>query len=502
MEEVGSDLNAEMKVIADNAIQLARDKFGQELDFSEQGIDKLENILDQIYQTFSKNSTVKPTSNEIDEISVIWGSYLGEYMCRKWGGTWTLTVAEKCVSVQNVLFSPIRFLYNKLTIFPDRHVDNYLNVSYELINASINNQQQPGYLTATVDQPKNQNWLKRAKIPLFIQEHTLPVFGAISGVLLIILVFSVGYINAKSIRKSTFVPFTLTTNLNAVATVEKTIIPLSLKYINRQSPTITVLPTYTSRPSTTPHRSFTPSPTYTVKVILTLTETQKQYTPTKTQTEVVSPTESPWPPAKPSLTSSITPSPTSTRTPSPTVTRTPSPTITRTATPTATRTPSPTVTRTPSPTITRTATPTATRTPSPTVTRTPSPTATRTASPTATRIPSPTVTFTPSPTATRTVSPTATLVPSPTLTPTPSHTATVTSSPTITHTPRPTNTPRPTPTSKKSATPSYTPLPPTETPVTPTDTQIPPTDTEIPPTDTQVPPTDTELPPSDTPISP
>ena len=50
-----SNINDEMKATADYAINAAKKGLRQELDFSEQSISKLENILGQIYWGFSNH---------------------------------------------------------------------------------------------------------------------------------------------------------------------------------------------------------------------------------------------------------------------------------------------------------------------------------------------------------------------------------------------------------------------------------------------------------------
>ncbi len=75
-----SNINDEMKANADNAIKEAKERFGQELDFSEQSIVKLENLLGQIYHSFSNNAKDDETSNVISE-QQLFGVVTWENIC-------------------------------------------------------------------------------------------------------------------------------------------------------------------------------------------------------------------------------------------------------------------------------------------------------------------------------------------------------------------------------------------------------------------------------------
>jgi hypothetical protein len=108
-----SDVNGEMKAAADYAIRSAKESFRQELDFSDLSIEKLNRLLDQAYQSFSSMPMDEKTKNAKYRTANIWGSYLGEFMRKQWGGTWTLKGADRLLTIKNIEFSPIRFVYQK-----------------------------------------------------------------------------------------------------------------------------------------------------------------------------------------------------------------------------------------------------------------------------------------------------------------------------------------------------------------------------------------------------
>lgn len=120
-----SNINDEMKAAANYTIKATKEKFGQELDFSEQSIVKLEDFLEQAYQSLSSRIKDEKTNNSIARTANAWGSYLGEYMRLKWGGTWILKGKERILSIKNIEFAPIEFVYQKITSHPEYSVKDY-----------------------------------------------------------------------------------------------------------------------------------------------------------------------------------------------------------------------------------------------------------------------------------------------------------------------------------------------------------------------------------------
>lgn len=81
-----TDISAMMLAFADEAVKMGREGFEVELDFSESSLQKVEEILTHL-------STEMPESASeasIDEMSKMWGGYLGEVVRRRWGGEWTI----------------------------------------------------------------------------------------------------------------------------------------------------------------------------------------------------------------------------------------------------------------------------------------------------------------------------------------------------------------------------------------------------------------------------
>jgi hypothetical protein len=288
-----SNINGEMKAAADYAIKSAKEKFGQELDYSDQSIEKLENLLEQAYRSFFNLPKDEKTSNAISRTANIWGIYLGEFMRLKWGGTWILKGSERFISINNIEFSPVGWVYQKITIHPEYSLENYLIDTKRIIYTSVINPQHSQYLSENIGQPKKQISIKRSVIPVTLDKHLLFTLAGIGGILVVLVAFTIGFRTIKTGRISAFGLIASATSSNTNNPVEKTLVSTTSYSINNQHPTVTPLPTYPTFPTFTPHPSYTPYLTYTQIAILTPTEMQKPFVPVPTLAPTMSPTSVP-----------------------------------------------------------------------------------------------------------------------------------------------------------------------------------------------------------------
>jgi hypothetical protein len=283
-----SEINYQMQKIADFAIKLAKDKFGQDLDFSELSIGKLDNILSQIHSNFSNLAKNDETNKVISDTAVIWGSYLGEYMCRKWGGTWILKGSERLVSILSLEFSPISFIYQKITSHPEYSVEIYLFETKKIIYLSVINPKPSQTLVEDAAQPEKVILLSNSDIKQTTKKNNL-LYIAVVGVILV-FIFSC-YFEFISIRKGGLAAFSLIStkaNLTPTSLIEMTQATAITNSTNTQIPTATSLATYTPKPTYTLPATYTPLPTSTKKPTLTPTETQTLF-PTLTRIPTSSP---------------------------------------------------------------------------------------------------------------------------------------------------------------------------------------------------------------------
>lgn len=101
-----------MESYAHAAAELARNEFGQKLDFTSDSIDGLDEILVRVGE-----------SPELDvEFEVrLWGSYLGEVLRRRYAGSWEMTqypggiAAVPAVDLRGSRLFPLMKVYRRLT---------------------------------------------------------------------------------------------------------------------------------------------------------------------------------------------------------------------------------------------------------------------------------------------------------------------------------------------------------------------------------------------------
>src|SRR5438132_8399297 len=73
-----------MQAFAEQAVRLGRE-FKVELDYSERSLEEVERLLARFREGISEAD-----ANKIDEMSKIWGGYLGEVVRRRFGGEWSV----------------------------------------------------------------------------------------------------------------------------------------------------------------------------------------------------------------------------------------------------------------------------------------------------------------------------------------------------------------------------------------------------------------------------
>jgi hypothetical protein len=107
------DLGAMMEGYARSAAEVARREFKQQLDFSSESIDALDDILVLVGES---------PELDVDFEARLWGSYLGEVLRRRYAGGWEMTqypggmVAVPAVDVRGSRLFPLMKVYRRLTV--------------------------------------------------------------------------------------------------------------------------------------------------------------------------------------------------------------------------------------------------------------------------------------------------------------------------------------------------------------------------------------------------
>jgi hypothetical protein len=107
------DLGTMMEGYAQAAVDLARTDYRQQLDFSAESVDALDEILVLVGES---------PERDVDFEVRLWGSYLGELLRRRYAGSWEMTqypggtVAVPAVDVRGSRLFPLMKVYRRLTV--------------------------------------------------------------------------------------------------------------------------------------------------------------------------------------------------------------------------------------------------------------------------------------------------------------------------------------------------------------------------------------------------
>jgi hypothetical protein len=312
-----TNLNVDRKSNADFAVKSAHDRFHLELDYSDQSIAKLENIITQIYWGFtSRDKDVK--DGLIYNTALIWGSYLGEFMRNKWGGTWVLKGSDPTISIKNIEFAPIALILHKISDHPEYSLESFLIEAGKRIPSRVITPLPTPPPPVNLRQPKILISSKKLKQPRKIDKRLLPLLAGIGLFLLAFITVFFGYRVIKAGGLSAFGLNTSDSNSRLVVLIATTTDTATPYETNTPLQTPTLLPTYTPRPtltllpSTTPLPTDTPMATFTPIPTDTPTRTPLPTKPTRTPTNTHVPaTEAP------AATKTPIPGPTNTQPPPP-----------------------------------------------------------------------------------------------------------------------------------------------------------------------------------------
>ncbi len=102
-----------MEGYAQGAVDLARGTFHQNLDFTSDSVDALDEVLVLVGES---------PELDLDFEVRLWGSYLGEVLRRRYAGSWEMTqypggtVAVPAVDVRGSRLFPLMKVYRRLTV--------------------------------------------------------------------------------------------------------------------------------------------------------------------------------------------------------------------------------------------------------------------------------------------------------------------------------------------------------------------------------------------------
>lgn len=104
-----------MQAYADEAVRLASEDHGMNLDYSPESVESLETVL------AARSPVPEP---EQDEATRLWGAYLGEVFSRRYPCTWTMAVypggemAMPALDIEGSHIYPLLKIFRRLTLGP------------------------------------------------------------------------------------------------------------------------------------------------------------------------------------------------------------------------------------------------------------------------------------------------------------------------------------------------------------------------------------------------
>jgi hypothetical protein len=111
-----------MAALAEGAVKLAREDYETELDYSEESLQRVEEILGRLYLDIPRGWRrifhKRPSAKQLEAMCQLFGAYIGEVARRRWDGQWhTDTTFGRPVAGLSVLggdIYPVNKVYKRL----------------------------------------------------------------------------------------------------------------------------------------------------------------------------------------------------------------------------------------------------------------------------------------------------------------------------------------------------------------------------------------------------
>ena len=118
--------NSQMQQLANNAVIAAKDKYGINLDYSENNLQQLELLLQQSHESYKQSSRIgNSNSISIENTVRVWGSYLGEVIRRSLGGDWIVDQKDTLLQIGYRRFDPLGQVQKRIVNGSLYNVHNY-----------------------------------------------------------------------------------------------------------------------------------------------------------------------------------------------------------------------------------------------------------------------------------------------------------------------------------------------------------------------------------------
>ena len=123
------DPNAEILTASELTVGAAKKELGKTLDYSMDSFKDLEALIQHVKRHFlNLKREGKLTEQTVQRASISIGGYLGEVIRRNRGGSWIAkNNIMKALVINDQEFSPILYIFKRLTNDVDHSLDNYLS---------------------------------------------------------------------------------------------------------------------------------------------------------------------------------------------------------------------------------------------------------------------------------------------------------------------------------------------------------------------------------------
>jgi len=134
-----ASFDEQMGVCAQEAVTIARDRYGVALDFSEASVKELETLLARMHATLPKpGDPARPSDGWITGVAATFGAYLGEILRRNLGGKWLKENPKApgslpALSVHGDILTPCRKVLKRIVEGPVENVAYSYQVACQII---------------------------------------------------------------------------------------------------------------------------------------------------------------------------------------------------------------------------------------------------------------------------------------------------------------------------------------------------------------------------------
>jgi hypothetical protein len=117
------------------AVQTAKLKFDESLDFSSESLEQVERIMSRLHKQATEPGADKLTEQQIGELATLWGIYVGEVVRRYYGGQWSLIDGVPDLTLGGKNAAPIAKVRKRITSGPMDNLKYYFTSIMKVLSS-------------------------------------------------------------------------------------------------------------------------------------------------------------------------------------------------------------------------------------------------------------------------------------------------------------------------------------------------------------------------------